>query len=127
MFASLELMIYIFLYRSTTPLPPIDEETVNTKVSSKSPEEDSTSAEASTQSTITTPFREPRVLSKFRQKQPEIESINTKPTIKHRTTSSFKKPERLTTTRLRESTILPTSSFRNRGNQILKLYFWIKI
>ena len=120
-------MIYIFLYRSTTPLPPIDEEKVDTKVSSKSPEEDSTSAEASTQSTITTPFREPRVLSKFRQKQPEIEVINTKPTIKHRTTSSFKKPERLTTSRLRESTVLPTSSFRNRGKMTSLATIFIKV
>ena len=107
--------------RSTTPLPPVEEEKNSPNEPLTATERSSTLAEASTQSTITTPFREPRVLSKFRQKEPQIEVINTKPTIKHRTTS-FKKPERLTTTRLRESTVLPTSSFRNRGEKAFKLF-----
>ena len=107
-------------------MPPVEEEKVSTKEPSRDKEIDTTTAEASTKSTITTPFREPRVLSKFRQKQPDIEGINPKPTIKQRTTSTFKKAERLTTTRIRESTVLPTSSFRNRGNGIINLYFWIK-
>jgi hypothetical protein len=100
-------------------LPPIEDEvTLSVKEFSKKPEDEITLTETSTQTTVTIPFREPRILSKFRQKAGDDDlHINIKSTtIKHRTLSPFKKSDRLTTARIRESTIAPTSSFRNRGN-----------
>ena len=97
-------------------MPPSKEELLtNVKLLSTKPKEDFTPEETSTQSTSTTPFREPRILSKFRQKT-ENDQINIKPSIKQRTISPIKKSVRLTTTRVREITVLPTSTFRTRGN-----------
>ena len=103
-------------FRSTTPLPSTDTEGTTLRESSETPKEEATTTrETSTRSTLTTPFREPRVLSKLRL-EPKIEKIRIKPTAKVRTVLASKNVGRLTTTRSRETTILPTSSFRTRGN-----------
>ena len=104
-------------FRSTTPLPSTDTEGTTRRESSETPKEEATTTrETSTRSTLTTPFREPRVvLSKLRL-EPKIEKIRIKPTAKVRTVLASKNVGRLTTTRSRETTILPTSSFRTRGN-----------
>ena len=102
-------------------MPPIEEEvTLSIKEFSNTQEDEIASTETSTQTTVTIPFREPRILSKFRQKSGDDDlTINTKSTtIRQRTLSPFKKSDRLTTARIRESTIAPTSSFRNRGNTL---------
>lgn len=114
-------------FRSTTPLPPTDTEETTLRESSETPKEEATTPrETSTRSTLTTPFREPRVLSKVRL-EPKIEKIRDKPTAKVRTVLASKNVGRLTTTRSRETTILPTSSFRTRGNihGIVVLYLYI--
>ena len=108
------------MYRSTTPLPPIEQVVTSTEREfTNAPQDKIPSTEASTESTVTIPFREPRVLSKFRQKSvDDDQQINIKPTIvKHRTLTPFKQPDKLTTTRVRESTVSPTLAFRSRGNK----------
>ena len=105
-------------------MPPTDTEETTPRESSETPKEEATTPrDTSTRSTLTTPFREPRVLSKIRL-EPKIEKIRDKPTAKVRTVLASKNVGRLTTTRSRETTILPTSSFRTRGNvhEIVVLY-----
>ena len=97
-------------------MPPHNVEVTSTiKEFSQRPREGFTSTETSTQTTATTPLREVTRLSKSRQKS-EDEVINIKLPTKHRLKSSFKKAEKLTTTRVRDTTILPTTSLRKKGN-----------
>ena len=110
------LIFFTLFCRSTTPLPPHNVEVTHPiKEISQKPKEGSTSTETSTETTVTMPVREVKRLSKFRQTT-EDDVINIKKPIKHRIVSSFKKAEKLTTTNILDTTIVPTTSFRERGN-----------